>query len=238
MVSHISAQGIELIKKFEGLRLEAYQCSAGVWTIGYGTTSNIREGMKITRSQAEEYLVRDLLAFEQSINARVKVPLKQYQFDALICFVYNVGVGAFSKSSLLKLLNAGNYEAVPAQLMRWTKAGGKELVGLVKRRRAEAALWRGLPENSYVSQRDTPDTPTGKPLVKSKTAWGSAFAGTVAGVNAFAEPLKQFQESVTSLGEICTQAAKNPFMWLSIAAIGVCIYLIMERKRHADENGV
>ena len=134
MTNHISAQGIDLVKKFEGLRLEAYQCSAGVWTIGYGTTANIRQGMKITRTQAEEYLVRDLLAFEQSINARVKVPLTQNQFDALICFVYNVGVGAFGKSSLLKLLNAGNYEAVPSQLMRWTKAGGKELIGLVKRR--------------------------------------------------------------------------------------------------------
>jgi len=138
----ISPAGLELIKAHEGLRLKAYKCPAGVWTIGYGSTGpHVRPGLVITDKEAVDLLIRDVARFEAAVNRLVKVPLNQNQFDALVSFVFNVGVGAFEKSTLLRLLNGGRYEAVPAQLMRWTKAKGRELPGLVKRRRDEGTLW-------------------------------------------------------------------------------------------------
>lgn len=136
-----SQAGVNLIKSCEGFRNEAYLCPAKVWTIGYGTTRNVQPGMTITESQGQELLQDDLVVFEKAINEQVKVPLTQNQFDALVCFVYNVGQGNFKSSTLLKKLNAGEYSAVPEELQKWTKGGGKVLPGLVKRRQAEAELW-------------------------------------------------------------------------------------------------
>lgn len=142
----ISAEGLQLIKDSEGLRLKAYRCSAGVWTIGYGTTSatgliDIKPDTTITKAQAEKLLLKSLKAYEDCVNECVKVELKQSQYDALVCFCYNIGCGAFKKSTLLKKLNKGDYSAVPSELMKWTKAGGKNVAGLVNRRTKEAALW-------------------------------------------------------------------------------------------------
>jgi len=137
----ISQKGLDAIKTFEGLRLDAYLCPAGVWTIGYGTTRGVMKGDRITKEQAEKLLIEDVRQFEAAINKLVKVALKQGQFDALVVFCYNVGVGAFERSTLLSVLNMGRYADVPAQLMRWTKVKGKELSGLVNRRNAEVLLW-------------------------------------------------------------------------------------------------
>ncbi len=141
-----SSQGIDLIKQFEGCELDAYLDAVGVPTIGYGTTliggKPVPMGLSITEQQAEEYLAFDLVKFEKAINNLVKVNLTQEMFDALVCFTYNLGVGAFGGSTLLKLLNNGEYEKVPAQFLRWSKAKGKVLPGLVRRRRAEAELFR------------------------------------------------------------------------------------------------
>lgn len=132
----------EIIKQSEGLRLEAYLCPAGVWTIGYGHTGkDVVEGMKITRGEAEELLEGDLEKFEKDILKMVKVGLTQNQFDALVSFTYNVGGGALKTSTLLKKLNAGDYMGAADEFLKWTKAGGKELPGLVKRRRTERALF-------------------------------------------------------------------------------------------------
>jgi lysozyme len=144
-----SARGLTVIKEFEGKRLEAYLCPAGEWTIGYGHTSaagtpKVMPEMRITDAEAYAILQRDVVAFEMAVSRLVKKPLNQGQFDALVSFIYNVGAGAFEKSTLLKRINAGRFDDVPAQLMRWTKGGGRELPGLVRRRRAEAALWRSL----------------------------------------------------------------------------------------------
>lgn len=137
----ISKRGLDTIKKFEGLRLDAYICPAGVWTIGYGTTRGVMKGDRVTAEQAEKLLIEDVRKFEAAINKLVKVPLNQGQFDALVCFCYNVGIGAFERSTLLSVLNMGRYKDVPAQLMRWTKVKGKEIAGLVNRRDAEVVLW-------------------------------------------------------------------------------------------------
>lgn len=142
----ISHLGIDLVKHFEGCYLKAYLCPANVWTIGYGHTGNvgpvpITEGMTITQETAEQLLKEDMEYFEKAVLRLVKVPLNQAQFDSLVSFSFNVGSGALAKSTLLKLLNKGKYEEVPAQLNRWNKGGGKVLKGLVRRRKAEGYLW-------------------------------------------------------------------------------------------------
>lgn len=138
----ISADGIALIKGFEGYSSTPYRCSANVWTIGFGHTKNVTKLTEpISKEYAEELLQKDLEEFENAVNRHVTVPLTQNQFDALVSLSFNIGVGAFSKSTLLKLLNKGEYNKVPYELARWNKAGGKVLAGLTRRRAAEADLW-------------------------------------------------------------------------------------------------
>ena len=139
----ISSNGIELIKVFEGLELEAYKCAAGVWTIGYGHIKGVHEGMNITEDTANKMLMEELVEYENYIDQAVTVPLAQCQYDAMVSWVYNLGNGNLTSSTLLKVLNSGDYDGVPAQMMRWNKAGGKVLEGLTRRRQAEADLFNG-----------------------------------------------------------------------------------------------
>ena len=136
-------EGVALIQKFEGCELEAYKCPADVWTIGYGHTKGVVEGMKITKEEAEQMLVDELHEYENYINEYVTTALSQNQFDALVSWVYNLGPANLKASTMLKVLNSGKYEDVPAQMKRWNKAGGKVLEGLIRRREAEACLFRG-----------------------------------------------------------------------------------------------
>ena len=136
-------KGLELIKHFEGCELTAYKCPAGVWTIGYGHIKGVSEGMTITQEQAEQMLLDELVEYENYINELVSVDLSQNQFDALVSWVYNLGPSNLRSSTLLKVLNSGDYNGVPAQIMRWNKAGGKVLEGLTRRREAEALLFEG-----------------------------------------------------------------------------------------------
>lgn len=140
---HISETGLALIRQFEGLRLSAYRCPAGIPTIGYGTTAGVKMGDTITKERAEELLREDVKRFEAQVLRLVKVPLTQGQHDALVSFVYNLGAGNLSNSTLLRLLNAGDYKGAAAQFDRWVYASGKKLSGLVKRRAAERALFEG-----------------------------------------------------------------------------------------------
>tara|TARA_Y100001951_G_scaffold96929_1_gene96189 strand:- start:21 stop:473 length:453 start_codon:yes stop_codon:yes gene_type:complete len=139
----ISEEGISLIKNYEGCRLEAYQDSVGIWTIGYGVIKGVKEGDKINQEEADHLLQEELPEYEGYINDMIKVPLEQCQFDALVCWVYNLGPNNLKDSTLLKVINEKNYEDVPEQIKRWNKAGGVVLAGLVKRRAAEADLFQG-----------------------------------------------------------------------------------------------
>ena len=112
-----------------------------MWTIGYGHTKGVYEGMTITQEQAEQMLLDELKEYESYVDDLVTVPLNQNQFDALVVWVYNLGPTNFRKSTLLKELNNGNYQAVPIEIKRWNKAGGQVLEGLIKRRKAEANLF-------------------------------------------------------------------------------------------------
>lgn len=139
----ISQTGVNLIKEFEGLRLTPYQDSVGVWTVGYGSTGkHVVPGKSITNKQAEDLLKEDLARFEDCVTKMVLVPIGQNQFDALVSFAFNLGCGNLASSTLLKLLNAGDYAGAAAQFVRWNKAGGKVLAGLTRRREAEAALFK------------------------------------------------------------------------------------------------
>lgn len=129
---------IEAIKRFEGCRLKAYKCPAGVWTIGYGTTKGVYAGMEISYTEAERLLRRDLTTFENYVSS-LGVCTTQGQFDALTDFSYNVGTGNLGSSTLLKYIRAGRpYEDIKAQFMRWNKSKGKVLKGLTNRREWEA----------------------------------------------------------------------------------------------------
>lgn len=141
-----SKQCIELIKQFEGCRLKAYKCPANIWTIGIGHTGlvngkPITENTTITPLMAETLLAIDLQKFENAINKLVKKPLTQSEFDSLTSFVFNIGIGAFEQSTMLKLLNQGNFELASKQFDRWIYAKGKPLKGLKKRRLAEKTLF-------------------------------------------------------------------------------------------------
>ncbi len=138
---NLGYKGTDLLKFYEGCKLVAYQDSVGVWTIGYGHTKGVYEGMTITQEQAEQMLLDELKEYESYVDDLVTVPLNQNQFDALVVWVYNLGPTNFRKSTLLKELNNGNYQAVPIEIKRWNKAGGQVLEGLIKRRKAEANLF-------------------------------------------------------------------------------------------------
>lgn len=135
----------DLIKEFEGCRLTAYPDPAtggDPWTIGVGHTGpEVKSGMTISQSIADAYLVKDAEHAADTIKRAVTVPLKQQQFDALVSFVFNVGSGNFLKSTLLRKLNAGDYLGASLQLLKWSKAAGKEMPGLVRRRAAEQSLF-------------------------------------------------------------------------------------------------
>ncbi|HBK4657554.1 TPA: lysozyme [Serratia marcescens] len=142
----ISKSGIELIKRFEGLRLKAYQDSVGVWTIGYGWTQpvdgkKVGPGMQIDQATADRLLKCGVVQYEQGVNQLVRVRITQGQFDALVSFAYNLGLRSLSTSTLLRKLNDGDKQGAADQFGRWVNAGGKRLDGLVARRAAEREMF-------------------------------------------------------------------------------------------------
>ena len=139
----ISQKGVEAIKAFEGFSPLEYTCVAGKRTIGYGHVLMPEENYicGLSEKKAEELLITDINIIEKAVDSSVKVPLEEYQRDALVCFAFNIGIYAFQRSTLLKELNAGNYEKVPKQLLRWVYVNGKPCYGLLRRRQAEAMMF-------------------------------------------------------------------------------------------------
>ncbi|MEO1251091.1 MAG: lysozyme [Pseudomonadota bacterium] len=186
-----SARGIDLIKQFEGLELEAYQDIAGIWTIGYGHTGDVEPGMRISEREAEALLERDLRPRENAVSQLSSVDLNQNEFDALVSFVYNVGADAFRRSTARRRLNRNDRVGAAEALTWWNKAtvGGvlREVAGLTRRRAAERALFLE-PTNSLVidnhgalddNARVTPieDTPRRDSIAGSRTVQGATVAG-------------------------------------------------------------
>lgn len=217
----VSQQGVELIKRFEGLHkvqpdgmVTSYRCPAGKWTIGYGSVKGVRSGMKITKEDAEELLVKDIRDHEAYVKQYVQVPLTQGQYDALVSFVFNLGGGNFRSSTLLKKLNKGLYDEVPEQFMRWNKArvDGKltALKGLTRRRAAEAAIFSAdakLPSDdggAIAPQKVT--AVAQKPLTRSKTMAGAGIAGAATALGEITpqiEALVPYSESMKTIFLLC-----------------------------------
>jgi len=178
MTRTISDEGLQLLKQWEGLRLAAYKDVGGVWTIGYGSTFEVKLGDIITSAEATRRLMRDLAKFELVVNEAVQVSLPDNQFAALVSFAYNVGAEAFRTSTLLRKLNAGGYESVPGELARWNKVTihGKrtESVGLTNRRAAEIGLWA---KGSFVASRDV--AVVEPPSAVGQTAWVASIGAAV-----------------------------------------------------------
>jgi GH24 family phage-related lysozyme (muramidase) len=141
----LSDDGLALIANFEGLRLEAYKPvpTEQFWTIGYGHYGpDVQPGMRITKARALELLKRDVKIAEGAVRSMVKAPLRQQEYDALVSLAYNIGNGAFGSSTLLRELNQKHYLRAANQFLRWNRGGGKVLLGLTRRRRAERSLFR------------------------------------------------------------------------------------------------
>lgn len=236
-----SDNGRAFITRWEGCYLKAYLCPANVWTIGVGHTAAMGDpkpvmGMKITQEEADAILRRDLGSVERDVTASLKVLVNQRQFDTLVSFVFNVGIGAFRKSTLLKKLNASDYDAVPAELMKWTRAGGRVVQGLVNRRKAEADLWRGAgtdqkPEGLMPQEIDPP-----RKMRQSKEGNAALLAGGAATISAASDVAKQINETGDNLTSIL-DLLKNPtflaFVLIVLAAGAIWYW----RKQRMDRDG-
>ena len=146
-VAMISEKGLSLVRQFEGLRTTAYKCSAGVWTIGYGHTQQVKAGQVITKTQADAFLQLDISKADAAIQRLVKVPINQNERDALASFIFNLGAGAFESSTLLKKINEGDKQSAANEFLKWDKFRNpvtkklEALTGLTKRRVAEKSLF-------------------------------------------------------------------------------------------------
>lgn len=228
----VPPRAVELTAAHEGCRLQAYQCPAKVWTIGYGHTGpEVVEGLTITKAKAREYLAEDLRTAASRISANVKREvidaLTENQYAALLSFVFNVG--ANPKWTLWKRLNARQFDQVPLELIKFVNAGGKKVDGLVRRRTDEIRVWSenepgstSEPQPSSVTRREeTPPTPAEpKPIVQSKTIWTAssvAAVGVIQGatqVQAIAAPQATNHELIAKLVGLCS---------LVIVAAGIAI---------------
>ena len=242
---NMSQGGLDnLLKKFEGCKLKAYRCPAGILTIGYGHTSaagapEVHDGMTITQDEAESILKNDLVKYEQPVANMVKVPLEQNQFDVLVDFAYNAGVGALKSSTLLKRVNAGDFDAVPDELMKWTKGGGKVLPGLVRRRQAESAWWNAHHDHphDHVDHRSEPDAPPKKTMIESKQGNAAVVTGALGTLGAAKEVAAQAQDASDTVDQLMGLLHNTNFL-IMVAIVGLGAAIWYWRKQNMDKNGV
>jgi lysozyme len=250
---HISQAGLDLIKSFEGYidRLpdgscRAYLCPAKVWTIGWGCTEGVTEGMTWTKEQAETGLRTEMLKHENTVKKLVTVDLNQNEFDALVSFTYNVGGGALQKSSLLKALNKGDRDAAARGFLLWNKGGGRVLPGLVKRRQRESVLFL-----TPISPPQVPDmpqkveasaSPVFNALLQSKTILGALIvllgkavewlSNTSEGI---AQTALDAVHQITKLESLKALSPNAAYMGAAITCLG-CVIAVTARL-HAAKTG-
>lgn len=167
-----------LIKKWEKLKLVAYLPTPDdVWTIGWGHTMGVKQGDKITKVQAQEFFIQDKQWAEDAVNQRVKVPLTQEQFDALVSLVFNIGANAFSRSTLLKKLNRKDYQGAADQFNVWVKQKGKTLTGLVRRRAEERSYFLSGMSKEGPASASVDNQPSSFLNTENVAGAGAAIAG-------------------------------------------------------------
>jgi len=237
----ISQAGKELIISFESIRLEAYQDSVGIWTIGIGSTSPpVKEGDRLTRQQVFERFENDLKRFEAGVARLVKVDLEQHQFDALVSFAFNCGLGNLEKSTLLKRVNSRDFDKVPAEFMKWTRANGREMKGLVRRRRAETAMWRNVDESDpaipYEEARAKPDKPTPK---KSMSSSIEGNASILIGAGAIGTAVKEAKPVIQDAADAYTAATAaigTPAVLVALLLLGLAGLIWWRRRQRMIEE--
>ena len=259
-----SQKGLALIKAFEGCLAPAgaghfkpYVCPAGVLTIGWGHTNH--HGRRFDRStiwtqrECDLALAEDLASFERDVERLVKVPLKQHQFDALVSFAYNCGTGNLAKSTLLKKVNAKDFDGAAREFGKWNKGAGRVLNGLVRRRACEALVFQGLADTNFdgrpdkIAPRAKPaeiepmpqqvDPPQTKPMSKSTIGNGAAAGGGLglaALVTFVLEKMNELPDSVTAA---LVAAAQKPTFWLVLGVVGACGYVWWRRRVKLKEEG-
>lgn len=231
----------------------------GTITIGYGHTDAagapwIVPGMKITEAEAVAILAADMAPCERDVARLITAPLGQHQFDTLADFVFNAGAGTLEKSTLRRKLNAGDYDCVPAELMKFTLSKGEHMDGLTHRRQAEISLWKtpdDKPETAKVSPADRgvaaedvhcpkAELPPARPALDSKTvaAGGTAIATTgsiIAAANDAAAPVEQAKENLEQLGvwdQLVALALHHPIEIAGLVVIGLLVFVVFDRWRH------
>ena len=231
-----SAKGIKLICDFEGFRAKAYLCPAGVVTIGFGFTKGVSMGDTMTLAQAQQRMGRELIVYEQGVMAACKVPPNQNAFDALVGFSFNVGVAGMASSSVIKAHNRGDSQAAARAFGLWTKAGGKVLAGLTRRRAAEAALYlEPVPDDVSdpvegpvlpMPQAVDPETPmTASPINRASVIAGGTAA--VATVTEVVKAVNQLKHEVSGLQDWLVPL----LLVVTIAAVGFTIWTRWRQRK-------
>lgn len=254
-----SQRGIDLIKQFEGLRLKAYRCIAGVPTIGYGSTDgvtaeDVANGRTITKQQAEAMLKRDLIAYENAVLRACTITPNQNQFDAMVCLAYNIGTGGFMKSSIVKAHNRGDFMSASRAFLMWGKARVKgvlqEVPGLMRRRAAESSLYL-TPVATINALADLPDevfeempqaVAPERPMSQSKIAGAASIisgASAIGGLSQVTDVLNTVSAAGDSVAQVKDQAAGLgnlliPALLIAVACLGG--YIVYERWKQRQEG--
>ena len=241
---HISKRGLDLIYHFEGKlkklpdgRYKSYKCPAGVWTIYAGCTEGVRPGMIVTEDEGEAMFRAELEKFERGVERYVTCEMNQCQFDALVSFAYNVGIGGLRKSSVLRHFNAGRIEAAAKAFHLWNKGGGRVLKGLVRRRAAEAALFLDKPsdqdEPEIEAEPEMPQAVEPSPEKPSRTTVGVGAGVGAAGVGATIAQTKEATEVVKEIRQIAPPVPPaTSYVWpaMIIAAALIASVLLLRSR--------
>ena len=245
----ISASGLELVKAFEGYFAKPYRCPAGVLTQGYGHTAAAGKP-DLGGSWSKDYATKVL---EETIGRNYAAPVAslltrkpdQGQFDAMVSLAYNIGVGNFRKSSVLRKFNAGDDAGAVAAFAMWNKAAGKVMPGLTRRRASESLMYQGVPDLNFDGKSDKPvygkmpqnvDRPKGTPAAKSTTNMAAASTGAIATVTAANETAKAVRDAGETFSDMAATVLASPWPWLALLAIAGAVWIIRERIRHSEEN--
>ena len=226
-----SEKGIKLITEFEGFRGKAYVCPAGILTIGFGFTKGVQPGDTMTKAQAKARLAAELGEYEEGVLSACTNPPNQNEFDALVCFAFNVGVGGMSKSSVIKAHNRGDHQAAARAFQLWNKAGGVVYAGLTRRRAAESALYLTPMPDDVSDPVEGPalDMPQSvdaeKPMTRSTIATAGTATAAVSTVSVVAQVSQEVRTIKDSIGDILPWVV----MAAAVVAIGLGAFAVWER---------
>jgi len=238
-----SAKARSLIMKYEGFRGTTYRCPAGVLTIGYGHTSaagkpQVTAGMKITRKEAEDILANDLVKYERAVAQGLKVEVAQEQWDAMVSLCYNIGPGAFLRSSVLKATNKRQWADAARRFALWNKAGGRVLPGLIRRRAEEAAMYASAQPKEKIAEAEGQalDAPVGRSLGKSRMS----LAGSAQVLTGVAVASGSVAEIKANVGAITDGVSIVPVALLAAAAVIIIggAWVVYDRHLKSVEDGI